>query len=220
MKQFILTLLMALSITIHAKDKEFTVTASQPQAKIYVNGREVGQGSAKIKVPAYGSVKVEVKMEGFRKREVTYYNDSEHPKLDKFYTIELFPDEAYENSIPGANVANENITINTEKAEDKAWKVISEVVTNHFDILEVSDKSTGYIRTSWNVQNIGGKTIRTRVIIKGASSDSKASYKVKLVSEYSDGEDINVKNDESFKPWDRILKKYKDIVPELQDRLK
>jgi hypothetical protein len=220
MKKLLLLLAIFTFTFASAKDKEITVTASKPNAKILVNGKEVGQGTAKILIKAYSSVNVEVVLAGYSTRNITYYNDPQHPALDKYYTIELYVDEAYETSIPGANIANENITINSEKEEDKAWKVISEIVTSQFDVLEVSDKSTGYIRTSWNVQTIGSKTIRTRIIVKGASSDSKSTYKIKLISEYSDTEGANVKNDEAFKPWDRILKKYKDIIPELQDRLK
>ena len=220
MKKLLLLLAIFSCHFANARDKEITITASQPTAKIFANGKEVGQGNAKILVKAYSSVVVEVSLSGYTTRKVTYYNDPQHPGLEKNYTIELYKDEAFENSIDGANIANENITINSEKEEDKAWKVISEIVTTQFDVLEVSDKSTGYIRTSWNVQTIGTKTIRTRIIVKGASSDSKSTYKIKLISEYSDVDGVNVKNDEAFKPWDRILKKYKDIIPELQDRLK
>lgn len=214
----ILTLLV--SLQSFSKDKEFIVTCTEPKAKIFANGQEMGVGTAKIKVKAYSSVVVEVILPGFLSRKIVYYNDNEHPKLDKAYTVTLYKDESYESSINGENIANENININSSKDEDKSWKVMSEVVTNSFDILETSDKSTGYIRTAWQVQNFDENTIRTRIIVKGSSTESKASYKIKLISEVADKSGVSVKEDDMFKPWDRILKKYSNIIPELQERLK
>lgn len=220
MKKILSILLVLLSLKSFSKDKEIIIVSSEPKATIYANGNEVGIGTAKVKVIAYSSVVIEVKCAGFLDRKVVFYNDNDHPKLDKSYTISLFKDESFEASVNGADVANENININSSKDEDKAWKVVSEVVTNVFDILEVSDKSTGYIRTGWNFQSFGGRTIRTRIIVKGTSTENKASYKIKLISEIADKEGANVKDDDLFKPWDRILKKYSNVIPELQERLK
>ena len=224
MKKTLSTLIILLSLltsfNVFSRDKEILITCSEPKAKIYANGEEVGTGTATIKVKAYSSTVVEAVLPGFNTRKIIYYNDSEHPKLEKAYTITLFKDESYESSIDGHNLSNENININSSKDEDKSWKVLSEIVTTHFDILEVSDKSTGYIRTAWQSQSFNGKTIRTRIIVKGTSTESKASYKIKLISEIAEKEGVSPKEEDLFKPWDRILKKYQDVIPELQERLK
>jgi hypothetical protein len=208
-----------LSLSSFAHDKEITIKCTEAQAIISADGQQVGVGMAKIKIKKNFSVTVEISLPGFIKYKNTYYNDDSHPKLDAEYTIELFKDESYESSVNGGNIANQHVNINSSKDEDKSWKVISEVVTTNFDILEVSDKSTGYIRTAWQTQSLGGKTIRTRIIIKGLSTDSKASYKIKIISEFADKEGISAQQDESFKPWDRLLKKYSSMIPELQERL-
>ena len=214
-----LAICLFFSINSFAHDKEITIKCTETQAVISADGQQVGVGMAKIKIKKNFSVTVEISFPGFITCKNTYHNDDSHPKLDAEYTIELFKDESYESSVNGGNIANQNVNINSSKDEDKSWKVISEVVTTNFDILEVSDKSTGYLRTAWQTQSLGGKTIRTRIIIKGMSSDSKASYKIKIISEFADKEGISAQQDESFKPWDRLLKKYSAIMPELQERL-
>ena len=45
------------------------------------------------------------------------------------------------------------------------------------------------------------------------------SYKVKLVSEISEVPNASVKNDEQFKEWDRVLRKYKPVFSELESRI-
>jgi hypothetical protein len=56
------------------------------------------------------------------------------------------------------------------------------------------------------------------MIVKLGNSDP-LTYKVKLISEQSGMSQTSVKSDELFKEWDRILRKYKEIVNEIQTRL-
>ena len=92
------------------------------------------------------------------------------------------------------------------------------IVTSHFDVLEITDENTGYIRTSWVLNPFPQNTIRTRLIVK-QSSISPLQFKVKLQSQYSGEAQTSVKNDHEFKDWDRILNTYTDMFSELQARL-
>ena len=108
--------------------------------------------------------------------------------------------------------------ISTKKKEDAAWKLISQIILSYFDIVEVTDKSTGYLRTAWVAQTYNASTIRTRIILKQSSSEP-LQYKIKICSEISNSRDAKVKNDEDFKEWDRILRKFEPIINEVQTRL-
>ncbi|MCX6247319.1 MAG: hypothetical protein NTW10_06275, partial [Bacteroidetes bacterium] len=113
---------------------------------------------------------------------------------------------------------NIDIEIKTNKPEVEAWKLISQIITSYFDVIEVTDRETGYLRTSWVIQTFKQNTIRTRMIVKLGNSDPLA-YKVKLISEQSGQPMSSVKSDELFKEWDRVLRKYKEVVNEIQTRL-
>jgi hypothetical protein len=45
------------------------------------------------------------------------------------------------------------------------------------------------------------------------------NHKIKLVSEESQKPQTSVKSDELFREWDRVLRKYKEVVFEVQSRL-
>ena len=129
-------------------------------------------------------------------------------------------DEAFEAS-EKSDQANVNFTIevNAAKTPDDAWKLISQIVLGKFDVLEITDKDTGYMRTSWVVTNFSDNTVRTRVIVK-LGDTAPLKYVVKLVSEQSGEPRTSVKDDEKFGEWDRLLKGYKDIITEMQARLR
>ncbi len=61
-------------------------------------------------------------------------------------------------------------------------------------------------------------TIRSRVIIKLGNS-SPYTIKIKLVSEYSGEAGTSSKADEKFREWDRVLRRYENLIGDLQTRL-
>ncbi len=126
-------------------------------------------------------------------------------------------DDAYD-ATEATDMANIDIEIKTNKPEMEAWKLISQIITSYFDVIEVTDRETGYLRTAWVVQTFKQNTIRTRVIVKLGSSEP-LTYKVKLVSEESGQPMTSVKSDELFKEYDRVLRKYKEIINEIETRL-
>ncbi len=201
---------VALGITIE-------ITASEPDAKIFANGVLVGNGKAKIEVLYDECVTVIVEKGGYIGMERTYCRKkgSPYPSNKDFYKLE--PDDAFNSSI-STNIANTDIEIKTDKAEIDAWRTLSQIITNYFDVIEVTDKETGYLRTAWSAQGFVSGVIRTRLIVKLGSSDPLV-YKVKLVSEYSKNPKISVRADEAFREWDRVLRKYENIVSEMQSRM-
>jgi hypothetical protein len=134
--------------------------------------------------------------------------------------VKLERDEAWDLSL-ASDQANVNFTVEVagKRTPDEAWKTISQIITNSFDVLEVTDKETGYLRTGWNVRRFSDKVIRTRVIVKLADSNP-LKYTIKLASEKADDGRATVKDDELFREWDRILLQYKDLINETQARLR
>ena len=130
--------------------------------------------------------------------------------------IQLEKDDAYESSLT-TDLANRDIDIRTSHNEDDSWKLIARIITNNFDVIQISDKATGYMCTAWVVKNYKAATIRTRLIIKTTSNDP-LSYKGKLISEIAPS-GTSSSHDENFKAWDRLLRSFENVMPELQSRL-
>ena len=196
--------------------KSRTITINtETGATIYVDGKLIGSTTTEIKVPAYGNANVKVEKAGFVTEERNYINDGNHeiPRAD---FIKLEVDEAYENSFT-TDLVNHDIDIRTNLKEDDAWKLVSRIITTTFDVIEVTDKATGYMRTSWVTKAFKNATIRTRLIIKTGSSDPLI-YKAKLVSEIGKP-GSTASQDENFKPWDRALRTFENVIPDLQSRL-
>jgi hypothetical protein len=208
-------LVISLSATAGKKVVRFTV--SEPDAKIYVNGKMMGTGQLEVMIPAYECVNVKVEKVGYLNGLIEFCNKPNYTPPPKTYFFQMEKDDAYDAS-EATDVANVDIEVKTNKKEDEAWKLLSQIITTYFDVIEVTDKSTGYLRTAWVVQTFKQKTIRTRIIVKLASSDPLA-YKIKLVSEVANASQVSVKSDELFKEWDRILRKYKEVIHEAQTRL-
>lgn len=213
----LLIAVMAMSLSASAGKKVVKFTVSEPDAKIYVDGKMMGSGQLDILIPPYACVNVKVEKLGYLIGLIEFCNKPGITPPPKTYFYQMEKDDAYD-ATEATDVANVDIEIKTTKKEDDAWKLLSQIITTYFDVIEVTDKSTGYLRTAWVVQTFKQKTIRTRIIVKLASTDPLA-YKIKLVSEVAGASQVSVKSDELFKEWDRILRKYKEIIREAQTRL-
>ncbi len=196
------------------KSRKITISAENG-AKIYVNGTLIGGTTTEIKVAANSRSNVRIEKIGFIPEERNYINDDQH-KLPQSEFVKLEPDDAYENSFT-TDVANRDIDIKTNLKEDDAWKLVSRIITGYFDVIQVTDKATGYMCTAWVVKNFKAGTIRTRMIIKTGSTEPLV-YQAKLVSEIGPaGASANA--DEHYKPWDRVLRTFENAIPDLQSRL-
>lgn len=205
--------------TLALNAQSVTVNASEPDAKIIVDGQNLGTGTLKIKVPKGGCVNVKIQKVGFLKYEQVYCNKKGGTPPPKQQYFELKRDDAEEASIK-TDQANVDFSVEINKKYDisEAWKLTTQIVTDYFDAIEVSDKETSYLRTAWSIQSFQQNTIRTRLIIKLGDSNP-LTFKVKLVSESSGTSGSSVKADEQFREWDRILRKYQNIISDFSTRL-
>lgn len=191
---------------------------SEKDAQISVDGKRMGMGETQpIKIDKEACINVRIQKPGFFTENFNYcYNG----KGIKTHFVELKTDDAFSASIQ-TDYANKDyeVEVNSKFNEDQAWKIIGNTVTNYFDILEMADKSTGYLKTSWESKSFSRTTIRTRVIVKQSNS-SPIKYRLKIVSEFSIRANASIKNDDSFREWDRILREYEGLITEFQTRLR
>lgn len=205
---------LAINVQAGVKSKKLTIN-TESGAKIYVDGKLIAPTSAEIKIEAYSTANVRIEKPGFVTEERNYINDGNH-EIPRAEFIKMETDEAYQNSFT-ADMSNHDIDLKTNLKEDDAWKLVSRIITGSFDVIEVTDKATGYMRTSWVTKSFKNATIRTRLIIKTGSSDPLV-YKAKLVSEIGKP-GSSASQDDAFKPWDRVLRSFENVIPDLQSRL-
>jgi hypothetical protein len=207
-----------ISENIILKDRQIAIRTTPADASIKIDGRIMGNGEYKARIPFNQCVEVIVEKSGYVSTTKNYCNeDNVQPPPSNDHVI-LSLDEAFTSSVQ-SDQANLNFTIETSKNEEDAWKILSQITMNYFDNIELADRETGYIRTSWNVNNFKDNTIRTRIIVKQADI-SPLKYTIKLISEFSGKAKTSVKEDQLFFPWDRILNTYKDVISEYQSRLR
>lgn len=217
-KGFLLLLVLALiGSGAFAGKKIVKMGVSEPDAKILLDGKLMGSGQLDIVVLSNTCVNIKIEKVGFLTETITFCNKPNYAPPPKTHYVEMKKDDAFD-ATEATDMANIDIEIKTNKPEVEAWKLISQIITSSFDVIEVTDRETGYLRTSWVIQTFKQNTIRTRMIVKLGGSDP-LSYKVKLISEQSGMPQTSVKSDELFKEWDRVLRKYKEIIGEIQTRL-
>lgn len=213
-----LVLSIFLSLSLYAGKKTVIVSTSENDAKIFVDGKNMGTGRVEVLVSKNSCITVEAKKTGYLNSKVTFCNKKTSANPPKSYYIEMERDDAYDASIQ-TDIANVNIGIKTSKEELESWKLLSQIITSYFDVIEVTDRETGYLRTAWSIKSFNQNTIRTRVIVKLGNSEP-LEYKIKLISEESGESKTSVKSDELFHDWDRVLRKYDNLVGEIQSRFK
>ena len=215
-KFFLMIVLFNLFIINAQKVK---ISASETDASIIINGQTVGAGNYILRMESKECYKVKVSKPGFLKYEATVCGKKAGPEAPESLYFEMKKDDAEEASIKTdqANVDFE-IEINNDLSPLDAWKLTTQIVTDYFDAIEVSDKETSYLRTAWSIQSFQQNTIRTRLIIK-LSKSNPLTFKVKLNSENSGATGTSVKADEQFRDWDRILRKYKNVISDFSTRL-
>lgn len=199
--------------------KKVQVGASETDAEIYVNGKLLGKGSSEVTVPKDDCVTVIAKKIGYLTETIEFCNQKGVTDPPKTYFITMKNDDAFDASVQ-TDIANVDIEVKvSEMDKDKAWKLINQIVLNYIDVIEMTDKETGYLRTAWSLQTFQQNTIRTRMIVKESSSNPLV-FKVKLVSEESGNTMTSVKDDHLFKEWDRVLRSYTNAFSEFQARVK
>lgn len=158
-------------------------------------------------------MKISASKEGFYAKSVEFCNNG-FTKLPKAHYIELEQDLAFEASVK-TDIANVDINIRPKKSQTESWKAINSLVLQYIDAIEISDKENFYLRTAWVASSFNSGLIRTRVIIK---TNGPEQFTIKILSEKADP-GASIKEDEKFKEWDRVLRKYSKIIEEIQNRL-
>lgn len=197
-----------------------SITSSPQTAKIFVNGVEMGSGSYQLSVPFNECLTVEVRSEGFIQESRTYCKrkgQGQPPKSDYF---KLQQDESYTSSIE-SDIANKELTLNVkeDRTKEEAWKIIVATILGKFDVLEMNDEKSGYLRTAWVGKPFAANTVRMRVIVKQAT-EAPLTYKIKFISEASGAPRTAYSADEQFDPIGRILKTYDGFLDEIITKLK
>src|SRR6185369_9501006 len=210
-----------------------------PEARIFVNDQQAALGRYTVKVTDKTCVNVRVEQLSFITQRRSYCSHPEDPNaavppIDD--NIILKPDESFSAAVSvQTDQANNNIAVEVREDRDEAtaWKLLSAIVLGYFDVLENSDRDTGYLRTAWQPKYFADGTvlIRTRMIVK-RSSLNPLRYTVKIESERADwapgagaslapgvAPRLSVKDDEKFTPWERLLSTYKDLISEIQARM-
>ncbi|WP_026450658.1 hypothetical protein [Aequorivita capsosiphonis] len=199
--------------------KKIELRTSEKDAEIFMNGRKIGTGTALIVVPKEDCVVVIIKKESFLTEKIEFCNKKEMEKLSKTHTVQMRPDESHEATVYAENL-NRDIILKCENIDkDQAWKLINQILLTYVDVIEMADKETGYLRTGWNSQTYTQNTVRTRFIIKETSTEPLV-FKLKLISQQSQQAQSNPHQDQLFKDWDRLLRKYTNAISEFQARIK
>ncbi|MES2874419.1 MAG: hypothetical protein V4708_11900 [Bacteroidota bacterium] len=198
-------------------DEKLKISVSEQDAVIFVDGKPSGS-SAEIKIDKGSCVSVKIVKTGFLTENLSFCDKKSAATIPKSLFVELKRDDSYDASLK-IDFANNDIDVRTTKSEADAWRLMNQIITSQFDIIEITDKETGYLRTAWAVQTFKGNTIRTRIVVKLGGTDP-LYYKIKLISEQSGEPGTSPKSDERFQEWDRVLRKYEGVINEIQNRLK
>ncbi|MBW2936520.1 hypothetical protein KXJ69_00285 [Aureisphaera sp. CAU 1614] len=198
--------------------KKVTIGVSQSDAEIWVNGKMVAKGSTEIKVEKNSCANISIRKVGFLEEQLEICNNKTSI-WEKSKYFEMKRDDSYDASIQ-TDIANVDIELIVNTMDkDTAWKLINQIVLNYIDVIEMTDKETGYLRTAWSLKAFKQNTVRTRIIVKESSTDPLV-FKAKLISEFSGSALTSVKADELYKEWDRVLRSYSDVISEFQARVK
>lgn len=197
-----------------------TVYVIPETAKIFYNGHEVGNGSYEVKFSRNEDfVVLKFEAPGYIPRTVKLFKNN--PK--KTVSYELFVDEAEMNSIgvgEGVDLANKffSVTVKEGMTEDVVWKRLMNIAVTNFENVEVRDKAAGWIKTAWINSTFLYQIVRTRLEIQlQFTGEDELAYRVRISSEIAD-KDCGT-NNQCFTKYDRILKKYEQVISELQTSL-
>lgn len=210
-------------------DLEFTViTAPVSDGAVTVNNISRGPAPAFLKLKGVSKSGVWV-IKADKAGAISFPATTlTYKQLDKMkvVTIRLEPDQSYTATV-SAEIANVWLTIQPTRTKDEAgaidpnrvWLKVVSIVTDNFPDVEVMDRDSYYLRTAWRTRNYPLSVIRSRLVLKSGSS-STLSIKIRLESERAVKALPNAQvSQESFEPYDRVLKADKETIDFLRDQL-
>ena len=222
-KIFFLSLALASTLAVFAAKNVKTIHVTPENAKIFINGQEVGNGTYTYKFDKHTDfVVLKFEAPGYiTRKNIRLLKDN--PKETVAYT--LYEDEALKQSVgsnDGVDIANKWMTITCKKGmtEDKVWRRLMNVAVDNFENVEVRDKAAGWIKTAWKDTNFeSGQTVRTRLevrIVSGGEDEEELSYKIRVSSEIKE---TDCMGDQCYEKFPRVLRKFYDVLNDMQNSL-
>ena len=212
---FVALLLAFVCVTETAMAAKTKKIVTNPEtAKIYVDGNYVADGSYLLTFKGKNDVfSLKVSAPGYVDKRIKVYKDDARSSIQ----VNLVQDDALEGSV-ASNLANRFFTVSVREGLDsaQAWKLMSQVMLNYFDEFRTADQASGYMNTTWVTQTFprADVKVRTMVQVKESSLDGLA-YSIRISTEIAP-----LKSGEnSYQPWNRVLKKYETLISEMQQRL-
>lgn len=189
-----------------------TVVVIPAEAEIYVNNEPMGKGNCEVPFDGRDKVLLTFKCNGYE--TASYYllrNNS-----DQTVTYRLDQDEAYVNSEGGESASQYAnrwvpIVVRPGISDDEAWMRMISIVRESFEHIEKTDKSSGWIKTFPTITSYKTSDVRTTLEICPSYATGEKQYKVRLSFEKR----RKGSGDEGWEKYDRILKIYKDVIPNL-----
>lgn len=132
-----------LTENIILKDRIVAVRTTPEDASIKIDGRVMGAGEYKVRIPAGQCVEVIVEKAGFVPSKKNFCNEDgvQPPPVSEHLILSV--DEAFTSSVQ-SDQANVNFTIETSRIEEDAWKILSQITMNYFDNIELADRIYPY----------------------------------------------------------------------------
>jgi hypothetical protein len=221
-----------LSREIKLKERLVQINTSTEDAKIFVDGKELGKGSYAVKIPENKCTEVEVKKESYITQKLVLCNKIDYQQPEPVYAIKMIEDDAFRES-EQSNIANINfsVEVSPQLSRQEAWQTLASIIQGKFDEIESIDANTIYLRTNWAAKEyrytdkqtgytLSNTIVRTRIIVTSGGT-TPLKFNVKIQSEISvpNCSNLNPQNDQCFEAWPRILRKYNDLINEIQRRL-
>lgn len=209
----VLAVLIATPAVCLPQKKKITVVPAE--AKIYVDGQYVADGSYVLQFNKKNDIYViKVECPGYATKNFRVLRTNPHNTI----VCTLNEDDSIAASI-ATDLANKYFTIRVREgmSVEQAWKLLTQTLLNYYDEIKTSDRSSGFMNTTWTYQPFpkAEVKVRTRVQIKEITNDGNLTYQIRISSEIAD---IDA-GEQGFKAWGRVLKKYEPLINEMQMRL-
>lgn len=213
LSKFHLLLFLVACTTASAQKK--TIHVVPEEAKIFVDGNEVGNGSYTVKFNrSTDFFMLRFEHTGYITRHVKLMKNNPNKTIS--YTLE--EDEAMLNSVggEGMDIANRWFDVTCKKGltEDVVWKRLMNIAVSHFENVEVRDKAAGWIKTGWRTTVFKHQVVRTRMEVRlSFSEENELSYRARISSEIKERDCIG---NQCYTQYNRVLKQYETVIQDLQ----
>jgi hypothetical protein len=219
MKKIVLFFIVVIGFYINANSqggaqREYikTVLITPSDAEILVNNEPVGKGKYDVSFEYRDKVLLTFSHIGYETYSVYLFRNN----TEQTVSYQLDKDEAYDNSIGGENASQYAnrwvpITVRQGLTADEVWMRVMSIVRENFEQIEKTDRSSGWIKTFPAITPYKASDVRTTLEISPDYSTGDLKYKVRLSFEKRK----KGSGDEGWQKYDRLLKIYKDVIPNL-----